>query len=118
MSVVPQGLKAASSIEIPFITRPQGFTTNQIIIDSLLQFQKLIKSIHIVNDDSLNIVSFRTQSPSSILKTVDVNSEVNFDEWTSYFEINPDGVSGTGLFELDLVELPNARQRGGSFHNI
>ena len=110
-SVFTDDLLSPSNNSILFVTRPQEFTTAQLRIDSLIQFNQLIKSVRIENQDSLNNLTYRTQSPSSVLKTVAPNSADNFDEWTSYLEINPNAVSGVGLVEFDLVERANAINR-------
>lgn len=113
--VVPALLKSASSLDIPFTEFPQDIGTVQIIIDTLQRMNQLIKSVRIVNDDALANLTYRTQSPSGLLKTVDPSSEVTFDQWGSYIEINPDAVSGAGLLELDLVE-PKDALRSRTFH--
>lgn len=113
--VVPALLKSASDINIPFEEFPQAIGTAQIIIDTLQRMNQLIKSVRVVNDDAIANLTYRTQSPSGILKTVDPSSEVTFDQWGSYIEINPNAVSGTGLLELDLVE-PKDAVRHRTFH--
>jgi len=109
-SINPDELKSPSDLSIPFLTRPLGFTITQIRIDSLQEFGKLIKSFKIVNDDALSNVTYRTQSPSGTLRTIPPNSDDSADEWTSYLEINPNAVSGTGSFEIDLVNINDAKK--------
>lgn len=110
-AINPEELKSASDPNIPFFTFPENFTINQLRHDTLIEFGQIIKSLKIINNDNLAVVTFRTQSPSGLLRTVDPASELSIDEWTSYLEINPNGVSGNGQIELDMVELNNAKQR-------
>lgn len=109
-SVNPEELKSPSDSTIPFFTRPEAIGVAQIIHDTLNEFGVLIKSIKIVNEDGSNNLTYRTQSPSNVLQTVPPNSEDVLDEWTSFLEINPDGTSGSGMLQMDLVELKNARK--------
>ena len=108
--VVPGLLKSASSLDIPFTEFPQAIGLVQITIDTMQRFNQLIKSVRIVNDDAVSPLTYRTQSPSGILKTVDQASEVTFDQWGSFIVINPNAVTGEGLLELDLVEPRDAKR--------
>lgn len=109
MSAINSGmLKSVSDPFIPFITRVEDFTTAQIRHDSLLEFAMLIKKIKITNDDALANVTVRTDSPSNSLITIDPNSELVISGWTSYLEINPNAVSGSGQIEFDLVQSKDA----------
>lgn len=110
-AINPEVLKSPSDPSIPFFTRPENFTTSQLRHDTLLEFSQIIKSFKIVNNDIVNNVTFRTQSPSNILRTVDPGSELSVDEWTSYIEINPNGATGTGQIEMDLTDLENAKNK-------
>lgn len=101
-------LKSPSDPTIPFFTNKEDFATAQLRHDALLEFSRFIKSLKIVNNDTVNAVTFRTQSPSAPLQTVDPGSETSLDEWSSYIEINPDGATGDGQLELDLVEPKDA----------
>lgn len=111
-AIISDALKSVSDPLIPFITRPEDFTTVQIRHDSLLEFGKLIRAVKITNNDPLANVTVRTQSPSNVLITVDPSSELIIEGWTSYLEINPNGVSGTGQIEMDLVSSEDAYKAG------
>lgn len=108
--VNPQGLKSPADLTIPFSRFSQAFTTAQLRIDTAIQFSKIIKSLRIVNNDAINNLTYRTQSPSGLLKQVDITSEITDDEWGSFLEVNPNGATGTGFVELDLVDFKDARQ--------
>jgi len=104
-------LKAASRLDIPFLNRKVPFTTAQVLIDSLQQFQRLIKSYRIVNRDAVAQLTYRIKSPSGTLETVEQSTEVSDDDWTSFLEINPNAVTGSGVVELELVKPQDAQQR-------
>jgi hypothetical protein len=109
MSAINSGaFKSASNPLIPFITRVETIGIAQIRHDALLEFTLNIKSIKIINNDNLNPITYRTQSPSAILKSVPPNSDETLDEWTSYLEINPNAVTGSGILEMDLVTTQDA----------
>jgi len=108
-------LKAASDDNIPFLNRKIAFTTAQVLIDSLQQFQRLIKSYRIVNRDAIAQLTYRIKSPSGTLETVEQSTEISDDDWTSFLEINPNAVSGNGIVELELVKPIDAQQQR-SFH--
>ena len=109
-SLNPDELKSPRDLTIPFSTRPENFTTAQLRIDSLIQFGKLIKSIRIENNDTTNNLTWRTQSPSNILRILAPSAVDEVDEWTSYLEINGNGATGTGQLEMDLVNIQDAKK--------
>ena len=109
-SINPDELKSPRDLTIPFSTTPQNFTTVQVRIDSLIQFGKLIKSIRIENNDTTNNLTWRSQSPSNLLKILGPSAIDEVDEWTSYLEINGNAVTGTGQLEMDLVDLQDAKK--------
>jgi hypothetical protein len=111
MSAIQQnGLKSANDPLIPFISVPETIGTVQIRHDSLLETGLLTKSIRIINNDGANPITYRTASPSSVLKTVPPNSDETIPEWTSYLEINPNAVTGNGILERDLVTNEDAHK--------
>lgn len=109
MSAIPTNLKAPSDLNLFFETQIIDFTTAQLRIDSLLQFNKLIKGARITNNDGLANLNFRVGSPSGVPRTIPLSTAGEFTEWTSYLEINPNAVSGAGQLEIDLVPLVDAR---------
>ena len=109
-AINPDELKSAADPLISFITRPETILTVQIRHDALLEFGRIIKSIKIVNNDGVNDITYRTISPSNLLRTVPPNSDETVDEWTSYLEINPDAITGSGSLEMDLVQMKDARK--------
>ena len=106
------GLKSASDPLIPFITIPEVIGLLQIRHDSLLEENMITKVIRIINNDAVNPITYRTQSPSNILRSVPPNSDETLEEWTAYIEINPNAVTGNGILERDLVKSEDAIKNG------
>lgn len=109
-ALMPDEYRSPSDPTIPFSTLPESVGVAQIRHDTLLEFTKLCKELKITNNDAINSITYRTQSPSSVLRSCPPNSEVTVTEWTSYIEINPDAVTGAGLIEMDLVDSKEARK--------
>jgi hypothetical protein len=76
----------------------------------MLQFGMLCKEIRVINDDAVNNVTYRIHSPSEPLSTVPPASDDTLTNWTSYIEVNPDGGTGTGILEMDLVPIEAAKK--------
>ena len=109
-SINPDELKSPRDLTIPFVTRMQNFAITQVRIDSLIEFGKLIKSFRIENLDTTNNLTWRSQSPSNILRQLAPSAIDEVDEWTSYLEINVNGATGLGQLEIDLVDLQDAKK--------
>lgn len=109
-SVNPNLLVSPSNNSVPFIGTPFVIGTAQLIIDTILQFGMLIKSVRITNIDATNTLTYRTQSRSGILKIIPVSSFDLFDEWGSFLEINPNAVTGDALVEIDMALQQDALQ--------
>jgi hypothetical protein len=108
MSYVPKEiLKGNLDPSISFYTSDQAFTTSKLVLDFRTMFYAFSKKIRIVNQDGTNNLTYRQGSPTNISKPVPPNSEVIIEGWESYIEVNPNGVSGSGYIEYDLVNLPD-----------
>lgn len=103
-------LKSASDPLIPFITRIENFTTAPIRHDTLLEFGLLVKSIKITNNDNLATMTIKTMSPSNNSITIDPSTELTLEEWTSFLEVVPNAVTGTGQIEMNLTSSKEARK--------
>lgn len=104
-------LRSPDSNDIPFTLFAEAGLLVQIRHDTLLEFGKLTKKLHIVNNDTLANLTVRLHSPSGVLRTVPPNSDAVFSEWTSYTEINPNAVTGNFLAEYDMVLSKDAYQK-------
>jgi len=109
MSYVPKDLlKGILDPRISFYTSDQSFTTSVVNIDLKTQFQAYAKTFRIVNQDSVNNLSYRQGSVSGISKIVPPNSEVVVNGWESFIQITPNAGTGAGFIEFDLVNVPDA----------
>jgi len=104
-------LKSASDDLIPSENRePQAFTTAAIRFDTLIQFGKIGKAARIINDDSVNNLTYRLHNPQGIARLVPPASEITINEWFTELHIEPDAVTGAGQLELELAFTRDARR--------
>ena len=104
-------LKGINEESISWDSLPFPFSTAQFRIDTLTRFNSYIRSFRIINRDAIANLTYRYDQPGKQLVTID---PLSFDEqefWTSYLEINPNGVSGTGEVEIDLVPREIAEKK-------
>lgn len=94
------------------------FTTTQLIRDSITQFGSYIRSFRIVNNDLANPLTYRQGAADAPLKSIPLQSEVVVEGWESYIEINPNGTSGAGFLELDLVNRFKAMNKSDEGQKI
>ena len=111
MSLVPNNLKSSSDTNLFFETELRDRVTLNDRFDGLLQFNKLIKTIRIVNNDGLNIAQVRTKSPSNPLQDIPILSSITINGWTSFIQVLSDVVTGDWQIEMDLVDPEEARSR-------
>lgn len=112
MSYVPkEGLKGTEDTSVAYYTSDQAFTTSKIVIDFKTQFTAFARKFRIVNSDPTHSLTYKQGSPSGVSKTVPVSSEVVVTGWESYVEITPDGGTGVGYIEYDLVNIPDAYKK-------
>jgi len=105
--------RAASDINIPFEPRlPENFTTSTVSHETLLEFAKVCKKARIVNLDATNNLIVRLHSNRGTARTIPPNSDAEIQEWFTLIVIEPDGTTGTGQLELDLVKVEDALQLG------
>jgi len=104
-------LKSAADDLIPSQNRePIGFTTAVLNHDTLLQFGLLGKGFRLINDDSVNVLTYRLHSNRAVARTVPVSSEILVQEWYSILLITPNAVTGNGILEMELVDPLDARK--------
>ena len=111
MSIIPfSELKGPKdeSLNPRNITLP--FTTTNLIVDTITEYQAVVQEARIINRDTVNRIDYRTFYPTAPLKPVDPNSDENIDGWLSYIEVRPNAVTGTGVLELDLVPMEQAKR--------
>jgi len=102
--VNPRILRGVGDALLSTVTNTIGFTTTQIINDTLTQFGSYMRAFRIVNNDAIAQLTYRQGAADAPLKIVPASAEVFVEGWESFIEINPSGVSGTGFIEMDLVD--------------
>jgi len=96
-------LKGINDTSLNWDTLPFAFTVAQLRRDFLAEFNSYVRAYRVINEDVLNALTYRQDQRNKQLITLDPASIDNQEGWTSYLEVNPDGVSGQGILEVDLV---------------
>jgi len=110
--VNPALLRGVGDALLSTVTTTIAFTTAQQRIDALTQFGSYIRAFRIVNNDAAAALTYRQGAIDSALKSVPPASEVVVEGWESFIEINPNGATGVGVLELDLVDRFQALRKG------
>jgi len=106
-----ENLKASSDIDIPFFPRdPENFTTAVLNHSTVLEFSRICKRARIINNDAVNQLIFRVHSNRGTARIVPPSTELTINEWFSDIFITPDGVTGDGQLEMDLVKIEDAKK--------
>lgn len=105
-------LKGTEDQTLSFYVTTQVIGTAQILIDALTQFNAYIKAYRIVNNDGLNVITYRAGSNTQPLKTIPINSQEEVSGWESFLQINPNAVTGQGFLEMDLIDRNEALRNG------
>jgi len=106
-------LKAASSLELNKIGRlPENFTTAFVRHFCSMEFGGYGVGAKIVNNDASNVVNVRLHTPTNTPRVVPISAELEINEWFDIIIIEPDGTTGTGQLELDIVPFSEAVKRG------
>jgi len=104
-------LRPVSDIDIPFNARePENFTTVVVNHSTALEFARICKQARIINNDAVNVITFRLHSNRGTARVIPLSSEITINEWFSDIFITPDGVTGDGQLEMDLVKIEDARK--------
>ena len=107
-------LKGINDTTLSWDTIPFPFTTVQFFRDFLSEFNSYVRAYRVINRDALANLTYRQDQRNKQLITLDPSSMDNQEGWTSYLEVNPNAVSGTGILEVDLVprEIAELKQFG------
>jgi len=101
-------LKGILDPSLKWDTLPIPFTTAQLRRDFLAEFNSYVRGYRVVNRDTVNTLTYRQDQRNKQLITLDPSSQESQEGWTSYLEVNPNGVTGNGFLEVDLVQRQNA----------
>jgi len=106
-----ESLKPASSLELRKNARePEDFTTTEISHFCSMEFGGYGVGAKIINNDSLNEITFRLHSNRGRARIVPINSEIEISEWFDIIIVTPDATSGSGQLELDIVSFQDAKK--------
>ncbi len=87
------------------------FTTAQLRIDFLNRYNNYVQAYRVINRDLLAGLTYRQDGSYTELTTIDPASQDSNRGWTSYLEVNPNVVSGSGVLEVDVVTRENAQKK-------
>jgi len=104
-------LKGVNDESIVWDTIKFNFTTVQERHDFLMENGAYVRAYRVINRDSLNDLTYRQDSANQPPTTLEILSTDENEGWTSYLEVNPNGVSGLGTLEVDLVTRENAQKK-------
>lgn len=112
----PEDLQSPENITIPIESRtiPLNVTipaVTQLRLNSQSLAGKIISKFKIVNEDPVNVITYRAPSPSAPLRTIPPSTSSTIPEYTYFLEINFNVANITSILELDLVKKKDATQR-------
>jgi len=106
-----ESLKPASSLELRKESRePEDFTTAEISHFCSMEFKGFGVGAKIINNDTLNTITYRLHSNRGRARIVPLNSEIEVNEWFDIIIVTPNAVSGNGQLELDIVSFQDAKK--------
>jgi len=106
-----ESLKPASSLELRKNARePEDFTTTEISHFCSMEFKGYGVGAKIINDDALNTITYRLHSNRGRARIVPINSEIDINEWFDIIIVTPNGATGAGQLELDIVSFQDAKK--------
>jgi len=78
--------------------------------DFAQEYGKWVKYWRIVNLDPTNALTYILNSATNISENLPPAMQAENYEWLSYIEIDPNGTTGIGFLEVQLVKTDDARQ--------
>jgi len=104
-------LKPPASTELIKTTRlPEDFTTAVLAHFCSQEFGGYGVGARIINNDPTNTLTYRLHSNRGTARIVPISSEIVLNEWFDIIVITPDGTTGVGQLELDIVQFQDARR--------
>jgi len=107
-----ESLKPASSLELRKISRqPENFTTSVLSHICSMEFGGFGVGAKLINNDPSNPLVYRLHSDVGTARSVPPSAEITVLEWFDIIVITPDGTTGTGQLEIDVVPFEDARRK-------
>jgi len=108
-----QLLKPRQSTELNINSRlPEDFTTAVLSHFCSMEFGGWAVGARIINNDTVNELTYRLHSNRGTPRIVPVSSEIEINEWFDIIILTPDAVTGAGQLELDIVPFNEAVKSG------
>jgi len=96
-------LKGINNADLNWDTIPFPFTTAILLHDFLQEYNSYVRAYRVINEDGVNLLTYRQDSRTKQSITLDPASIDNQEGWTSLIEVTPNSVTGRGVLEVDLV---------------
>lgn len=107
-----KNLKSAQNILISRLNiEPISFTTTAIRRNFATELNMIGIQTRITNDDQTNNCVVRLHSPNGAQRIVPPKSSRTINEWFEELHVEPDGTTGTGQIEVELVRPEDARRQ-------
>jgi len=104
-------LRARQSTELKVNSRlPEDFTTAVVNHFCSMEFGGWAVGAKIINNDATNTITYRLHSNRGTPRIVPISSEIEINEWFDIITITPNGTTGTGQLELDIVPFKDAKR--------
>lgn len=84
-------------------TQPFLITTTTLNINSLAEFNAYIRSFRVTNKDALAVLNYRFDEVRAPLIEIPPSTDDRQEGWTTFIQIIPNGVSGQGQVEVELI---------------
>lgn len=102
-------LKGINDPSLKWDTLPITFQLVTETRDFLQQFLSYVRAFRVINRDATNSLTYRYDHPNKALITVPPSSEDGQEMWTSFIQVIPNAVTGSGVLEVDLVKMEDAQ---------
>ena len=107
----PEKFKSAQNILISRLNiQPEEFTTSDVHHDYKLENNMVGIGARIENKDSAATCTVRLHSKNGTARIIPVSTALTINEWFEEIHIEPNGASGTGTLQVELVRPEDARR--------
>ena len=107
----PEIYKSAQNILISRLNiQPEVFTTTTIRHDYALENNMIAIGARIENKDTTNTCTVRVHSRNGTARVINVSTALTINEWFTEIHVEPNGTTGTGTLQVELVRPEDARR--------
>ena len=101
-------LKGIDDQSLKGVTLTFSFSTAIFNLDALSQYNSYVRSFRVTNLDTLAELTYVFDEVRAVPIPVPILTDDSQKGWTSLIQVTPDGVTGNGLIEVELVKRENA----------